>query len=62
MLPGPVKGQFFYLYMVMDVWSRRILGVEIHDRECGELAKGFFRVPRKIIKALDSGMISSMIG
>jgi Integrase core domain len=42
LLPGPVKGQFYYLYMVMDVWSRRILGVEVHERECGELAKHFF--------------------
>ena len=42
LLPGPVKGQFFYLYMVMDVWSRRILGVEVHDRECGGLARDFF--------------------
>jgi transposase InsO family protein len=42
LLPGPVKGQFYYLYMVMDVWSRRILGVEVHQRECGELAKHFF--------------------
>lgn len=25
LLPGVVKGQFFYLYMVMDIWSRRIL-------------------------------------
>ena len=42
LLPGPVKGQFFYLYMVMDVWSRRILGVEVHERECSELASAFF--------------------
>ena len=42
LLPGPVKGQFYYLYMVLDVWSRRILGVEVHERECGELAKHFF--------------------
>ena len=42
LLPGPVKGQFFYLYMVLDVWSRRILGVEVHERESGELAKHFF--------------------
>ena len=42
LIPGPVHGQFYYLYMVMDVWSRRILGVEVHDRECGELAKHFF--------------------
>jgi transposase InsO family protein len=42
LLPGSVKGQFFYLYMVMDVWSRRILGVEVHDCECGERANHFF--------------------
>ena len=42
LLPGPVKGQFYYLYMVMDVWSRRILGVEVHERECSELASAFF--------------------
>lgn len=42
LLPSPVKGQFFCLYMVMDVWSRRILGVEVHERECGELARDFF--------------------
>ena len=42
LLPGPVKGQFYYLYMVMDVWSRRILGVEVHERECSELASNFF--------------------
>jgi transposase InsO family protein len=42
LLPGTVKGQFYYLYMVMDVWSRRIVGMEVHERECGELARDFF--------------------
>jgi transposase InsO family protein len=42
LLPGPVKGQFLYLYMVMHVWSRRILGVEVHERECSELASAFY--------------------
>ena len=42
LLPGLVKEQFYYLYMVLDVWSRRIVGVEVHERECGELAKYFF--------------------
>ena len=42
LLSGPVQGQFYYLYMVLDVWSRRILGVEVHERESGELAKHFF--------------------
>ena len=42
LLPGPVKGQFYYLYMVIDVWSRRILGVEVHERESSNLASEFF--------------------
>ena len=42
LVPGPVKGQYYYLYMVMDVWSRRILGVEVHERECSQLARDFF--------------------
>ena len=33
-----VKGQFFYLYMFMDLFSRKIVGYEVHDKECGELA------------------------
>jgi hypothetical protein len=28
--------------MVMDVWSRRILGTEVQDVECSELASDFF--------------------
>jgi transposase InsO family protein len=42
MLPGPLKGELYYLYMVMDVWSRRILGVEVHERECSKLPSDFF--------------------
>ena len=33
-----VRGQFFYLYLVEDVWSRKILGWQVHDVECNELA------------------------
>jgi hypothetical protein len=36
-----VKGQFDDLSLVMDVWSRRIIGVEVHECEAGELAKNF---------------------
>jgi len=42
LLPGPIKGQFYYLYMVMDVRSRRILGTEVHECESGQLARDFF--------------------
>ncbi len=33
-----VRGQFFYLYLVEDVWSRKIVGWEVYDVECNELA------------------------
>ena len=37
-LPSRVKGQFFYLYMYEDIYSRKIVGQEVYDKECGELA------------------------
>jgi len=37
-LPSPVRGSFFYLYMVMDVWSRKIVGWEVHLEESMELS------------------------
>lgn len=37
-LRSQVRGEFFYLYLVEDVWSRKILGWDVHDVECGELA------------------------
>jgi transposase InsO family protein len=37
-LRSRVRGQFFYLYLVEDVWSRMIIGWEVHDIECNELA------------------------
>jgi len=37
-LPGPVKGTFYYLYMILDLFSRRVVAWEIHGRESGEHA------------------------
>jgi len=37
-LPTPVRGLFFYLYMVMDVWSRKIVAWEVNECESGEYA------------------------
>jgi transposase InsO family protein len=33
-----VRGKFFYLYLVEDVWSRKILGWDVHEAESDELA------------------------
>jgi putative transposase len=32
-LPSAIRGMFFYLYLVMDVWSRKIVGFEVHAEE-----------------------------
>lgn len=37
-LPGPVKGMFFYLYLIVDIYSRKIVGWEVHTSETSELA------------------------
>jgi putative transposase len=33
-----VVGKFFYLYAILDLWSRKIVAWEVHERESGELA------------------------
>nr|WP_262070527.1 DDE-type integrase/transposase/recombinase [Xenorhabdus bovienii] len=33
-----VKGRWFYLYLIEDVYSRKIVGYEVHEGESGELA------------------------
>ena len=37
-LPTDVRGIFLYLYLVMDVFSRKIVGWQIHGSESAELA------------------------
>ena len=36
--PAAVKGQYFYWYMMLDVFSRKIVGHEVHVAESSELA------------------------
>ena len=37
-MPTTVIGQHYYLYMIEDIYSRKIVGWEVHERESGELA------------------------
>jgi len=37
-VPGPIAGQFFFLYLVLDVFSRKIVAHEVHAEECGTRA------------------------
>lgn len=34
-LPGPVVGEFYYLYLILDIYSRKIVGWEVHLSESG---------------------------
>lgn len=40
---SPVRGVFFYLYMAVDVWSRKIVGWSVRLEESAEYAKGFIQ-------------------
>ena len=41
-LPLRVKGQFVYLYLCLDVFSRKIVGWSVEEREDGALAAALF--------------------
>jgi len=37
-LPAAVRGTFYYLYMFLDVWSRKIVGWGVHTEQCAHFA------------------------
>lgn len=37
-LPASVAGQWFYLYLVMDLYSRKIVGFEVHECDSSDYA------------------------
>lgn len=42
-LAGPVKGLFFYLYLVLDLFSRKIVGWEVWEEESAQQASRLMR-------------------
>lgn len=42
-LAGTVAGLFFYLYLIMDVFSRKIVGWEVHTEQSSDHAAVLFR-------------------
>jgi len=37
-LASPVRGMFFYLYLIVDIYSRKIVALQVHGCECAEYA------------------------
>lgn len=37
-LASVIRGQFYYLYLFEDIYSRKIVDYEVHEQECGEQA------------------------
>lgn len=42
-LPTQVRGQFYYLYLFEDIFSRKAVGGEVYEQESGELAAGLLQ-------------------
>lgn len=42
-LAGPSKGTYFDAYVMIDIYSRYIVGCEVHARESGLLAQAFMK-------------------
>jgi putative transposase len=62
-LLSSVRGRFFYLYLVEDVWSRRIVGFEVHEEESMNASAALVRAtcsaegvdPRGLVLHSDNG-------
>ena len=64
-LPTQIQGQWLYLYLIQDLYSRKIVGWEIHDRDDAEhavqllrrtaLAEGIHTMPSRPVLHGDNG-------
>ncbi len=42
-MPSQVRGVYFYLYLIVDIYSRKIVGWSIHDAELSEHASALMK-------------------
>lgn len=67
-LPGPAKGIYYDAYVMIDIYSRYIVGVHVHARECGVLAKemmeqifGTYGIPHVVHADRGTSMTSTSV-
>jgi len=56
-LKSPIKGRFWLLYMVVDVWSRKIVAARVHDHESDELASDLIEEACRAEEIKRSGLV-----
>lgn len=62
-LKTTVRGRFYFLYFILDIFSRRIMGWAVHDEESSEHAAALFRAtcddaqfdPKGLVYRADNG-------
>jgi putative transposase len=63
-LPATVRGRWFYLYLILDLYSRKIVGFEVHDTDSADhaalarrtaLSEGVHAMPVKPVLHGDNG-------
>ena len=64
-LPSQVQGRWYYLYLILDLYSRKIVGFEVHDTDTAEhaahlarrtaLSEGIHAMPRRPVLHGDNG-------
>ena len=48
-LPAQIQGRWFYFYLILDLYSRKIVGFEVHDTDSAEHAGSGYRPPRQLL-------------
>lgn len=56
-LRAPVRGSFFKLYLLEDIYSRKIVGWDVHESETSELASALVERTCKAEGVLASGIV-----
>jgi putative transposase len=64
-LPAQTQGRWFYLYLILDLYSRKVVGFEVHDTDTAEhaahlarrtaLAEGVHAMPTRPVLHGDNG-------
>jgi putative transposase len=64
-LPAQIQGRWFYLYLIVDLYSRKIVGFEVHDTDSADhaahlarrtaLAEGIHAMPARPVLHGDNG-------